>query len=302
MRIVLYADRAYIQSNATETEKDTAMKTRLAAALVASLLTSTAAGHAATINAMTHGGDVGIMISGKLVEGDADRFQQVRMSLTGPLKFVGLNSGGGLIGEAERIAASIYQNVQGVMTVVGDGNRCVSACFLILASGQTKLVSEGAQIGVHNANLDGGDNADGTVRMAKYASALGVPPSIIGRMTVTGSENIAWLSPDEIRSMGATVMPSDKVAVVAPASSGQIQQTASWRDVSCLDVLAGDDLGSRVPEAAQDYLVARHFRNYSGPSRYVDSAMAVYAHCRWHPEEPLKYAISHLLQQKGVSK
>jgi hypothetical protein len=121
-------------------------------------------------------------------------------------------------------------------------------------------------------------------------------------MTVTGSENIAWLSPDEIRSMGATVMPSDKVAVVAPASSGQIQQTASWRDVSCLDVLAGDDLGSRVPEAAQDYLVARHFRNYSGPSRYVDSAMAVYAHCRWHPEEPLKYAISHLLQQKGVSK
>jgi hypothetical protein len=302
MRIVLYADRAYIQSNATETEKDTAMKTRLAAALVASLLTSTAAGHAATINAMTHGGDVGIMISGKLVEGDADRFQQVRMSLTGPLKFVGLNSGGGLIGEAERIAASIYQNVQGVMTVVGDGNRCVSACFLILASGQTKLVSEGAQIGVHNANLDGGDNADGTVRMAKYASALGVPPAIIGRMTVTGSENIAWLSPDEIRSMGATVMPSDKVAVVAPASSGQIQQTASWRDVSCLDVLAGDDLGSRVPEAAQDYLVARHFRNYSGPSRYVDSAMAVYAHCRWHPEEPLKYAISHLLQQKGVSK
>jgi hypothetical protein len=302
MRIVLYADRAYIQSNATETEKDTAMKTRLAAALVASLLTSTAAGHAATINAMTHGGDVGIMISGKLVEGDADRFQQVRMSLTGPLKFVGLNSGGGLIGEAERIAASIYQNVQGVMTVVGDGNRCVSACFLILASGQTKLVSEGAQIGVHNANLDGGDNADGTVRMAKYASALGVPPAIIGRMTVTGSETVAFLTPDELRSMGATVMPSDKVAVVAPASSGQIQQTASWRDVSCLDVLAGDDLGSRVPEAAQDYLVARHFRNYSGPSRYVDSAMAVYAHCRWHPEEPLKYAISHLLQQKGVSK
>jgi hypothetical protein len=294
------------------------MKTRLAAALVASLLTSTAAGHAATINAMTHGGDVGIMISGKLVEGDADRFQQVRMSLTGPLKFVGLNSGGGLIGEAERIAASIYQNVQGVMTVVGDGNRCVSACFLILASGQTKLVSEGAQIGVHNANLDGGDNADGTVRMAKYASALGVPPAIIGRMTVTGSETVAFLTPDELRSMGATVMPSDKVAVAAPAPvahpvsglgvvlpkelSGQIQQTASWRDVSCLDVLAGDDLGSRVPEAAQDYLVARHFRNYSGPSRYVDSAMAVYAHCRWHPEEPLKYAISHLLQQKGVSK
>jgi hypothetical protein len=45
-----------------------------------------------------------------------------------------------------------------------------------------------------------------TVSMAKVAKELGVPPAIIGRMVVTPPNEMVWLSPQELQSMGVTMV------------------------------------------------------------------------------------------------
>jgi hypothetical protein len=112
-------------------------------------------------------------------------------------------------------------------TNVGQGATCASACFLIFAAGATKFANYTAQIGVHGASDQTGretvQSGSATVSMARVAKELGVPAAIIGRMVVTPPNEMVWLSPADLQSMG-TPMVGKASQIPPPPSSSNIQQ------------------------------------------------------------------------------
>jgi hypothetical protein len=110
-------------------------------------------------------------------------------------------------------------------TNVGKNASCASACFLIFAAGNTKFASYEARIGVHGASDEYGNetvqSGAATISMARIAKELGVPSGIIGRMVVTPPDEIIWLMPEDLQSMGTTMVgkPNQtQSAIVAPPS------------------------------------------------------------------------------------
>ena len=91
-------------------------------------------------------------------------------------------------------------------TFVSSRSMCASACFTVFASGSHKDHVAGARIGVHSAAraaYETNDSMAVTLAMARSASALGVPPAIVGRMVSTPPGAMAWLADAELASMGA---------------------------------------------------------------------------------------------------
>ncbi|WP_439402903.1 ATP-dependent Clp protease proteolytic subunit [Bradyrhizobium sp. DASA03068] len=178
------------------------------------LLTAAFSSHAESAEVKVGVGKSGqatIWITGEIVAGDADKFSQSIRQANDSGKFVAnvrLDSPGGNLLEGVKIADAIRFGK--TSTNVGKTAVCASACFLMFAAGATKNASYGAQIGVHGASGENGEEtaASGaaTVSMAKIAKELGVPSAIIGRMVVTSPQDMVWLSPQELQSMGVTMM------------------------------------------------------------------------------------------------
>jgi hypothetical protein len=93
-----------------------------------------------------------IEISGGLSAGAADRFGKLLNSAPS-VRLVVLNSNGGRIFEAEKIAESV--NRKGLDTYVED--RCESACTLILLAGRDRATTPNARIGFHQPDFPGLD-------------------------------------------------------------------------------------------------------------------------------------------------
>jgi hypothetical protein len=178
-------------------------------------------------------GRVTILVNGEISTGDADAFKAAVKQANDAGRLVGnvrLNSNGGSLLEGVKLADAIRYGK--MSTNVGKKATCASACFLVFAAGATKFASYGAQIGVHGASEAGRETVASeaaTVSMAKVAKELGVPPAIIGRMVVTPPTEMVWLTPQDLQSMGATMVGRpDQVAVAAAPnqSPGLPQQTA----------------------------------------------------------------------------
>lgn len=188
--------------------------------------------NAATIMATTskEGKDV-ITLSGEIVEGDSDRLRELVKTANDAGRVVSglrLNSPGGSLLEGAKLADLIRYGK--MASVVANGAKCASACFVAFAAGSEKYVSHNAWVGVHGASVNGRQSGDGTVGMAKVVKELGVPASIIGKMVVTAPDDIVWLTPDELRAMGATMTgkPSQVASPERPAvQTPPLQQTTS---------------------------------------------------------------------------
>lgn len=180
-------------------------------------------------------GRVIIQVSGMIVAGDANLFISAvtQASAAGKsIESVQLNSAGGKLGEAARLAAAI--KFARLTTAVASGAVCASACFLAFAAGEQKFASPGALIGVHKASDQGGveTKASGvaTALMARLAKELGVPSPIVARMLATPPTQIAWLDARELHSMGVkTWGPNVQVtqAAALPEKTAAPQQPAA---------------------------------------------------------------------------
>jgi hypothetical protein len=88
--------------------------------------------------------------------------------------------------------------------------KCASACFLAFAGGTEKYVNYSGKVGVHGVSDENGDESvsaqAATVEMARALKELGVPAGILGKMVTTPPSQILWLSPDDLRSMGTTMV------------------------------------------------------------------------------------------------
>ena len=196
--------------------------------VVASVLQATA--FSAEVKSLSaRDGRITIVITGDIALGDADTFKALVKQANDGGKLVGnlrLNSTGGSLLEGVKLADAVrYAKLS---TNVGKNAVCASACFLVFAAGNSKFASYGAQIGVHGASDQSGNETIGanaaTVSMAKIAKDLGVPPAIIGRMVVTPPTEVVWLSPQDLQSMGTTMI-------------GKPDQVASGNQTSLTDTL-----------------------------------------------------------------
>jgi hypothetical protein len=139
---------------------------------------------------------------------------------------VRLNSSGGNLLEAVKIADIVRQGK--IATAVLSGATCASACFVIFAAGNEKYAHYSSMIGVHGASDRSGretvESGAATVSMARIVRELGVPPPIVGKMVVTPPDQVVWLGPNDLRSMGTTILgkPS-QLATDQTIQSPQIQ-------------------------------------------------------------------------------
>ena len=176
-------------------------------------------------------GRVVVSMSGEIADGDTDRLKAAIKIANDAGKFVSsvrLNSEGGNLLEGVKLAETV--KFAKMATNVGPGATCASACFLVFAAGETKFANYTAQIGVHGASDQAGQetaqSSAATVSMARVAKELGVPAAIIGRMVVTPPSEMVWLSPADLQTMGTTMIGKPAQVSIIDKPAALPQQTA----------------------------------------------------------------------------
>src|SRR5260370_36402466 len=136
---------------------------------------------------------------GPIEEGDAVKFAALPKFDT-----LELDSPGGLVGEALRIAANMDAR-GGIRTVVKPGSSCASACAMALfVSGKTRIVYMGGRIGIHSCAMpDGTPAPECNKAMAANALAHGVPWGVIERFgNYTKPSSMLWLGAEDAECRG----------------------------------------------------------------------------------------------------
>ena len=196
---------------------------------VSLLLTSIcSAGQAASVTSPGADGKTLLTLSGEIIPGDADRLMaEVKAAMDDRRVIAGilLNSPGGNVAESFRLAR-IVRDAK-MAAIVSDGAVCASACFIVFAAGAEKFAAYAARVGVHGAASDRprretDQSRAATIIMARAVKELGVPPGIIGQMVVTPPNEVVWLSPDDLRSMGTTMTGGPEET---PSASAAIPQS-----------------------------------------------------------------------------
>jgi hypothetical protein len=138
--------------------------------------------------------------SGPIEEGDAAQFAALPKFDT-----LQLDSPGGLVGEALRMAANMDAR-GGIRTVVKSGSSCASACAMALfVSGETRIVDMGGRVGIHSCRMPDGTQALECNRgMAANATAHGVPWGVIeGFGKYTKPSSMLWLGAEDAECWGS---------------------------------------------------------------------------------------------------
>ena len=196
----------------------------VASAILISCAIPPAASAATFKSVATKEGKTTILLTGEIVEGDADTLKAAIKTANDAGKLVSgvrLNSQGGNLLEGLKLADAV--RFAKVATNIAGNATCASACFLIYAAGATKFANYTAQVGVHGASDKQGEEtvASGaaTVSMARAAKELGVPAAIIGRMVVTPPNEMVWLTPQDLQSMGTTMVGKPSQTPISPTAT-----------------------------------------------------------------------------------
>jgi ATP-dependent protease ClpP protease subunit len=166
--------------------------------------------HAASITtAVSEAGQTIVLLEGEIELSDSTKLALIVTGLDNQGRAVSalyLNSPGGN-GTADREMASLVKRFR-ISTIVADGTECTSACFTVFAAGHRKFAGHHAQIGVHRTSHKGKESAAAiasTVELAVFIRELGVPPAIVGKLVQTPPDQMAWLTPDDLKSMNVEV-------------------------------------------------------------------------------------------------
>jgi hypothetical protein len=180
-------------------------------ALVASTVVGLDA-DAATLTRRTAEGGADIVLKGDIAPDDADSLAAMLRAIGEdgqPLRALRLDSPGGSLVGAIALAKFIRSHGE-ISTEVDPGATCASACFLAFAAGNPKIAARNSLIGVHGVADGRGEITDETLTatrvMGRISAELGVPAKITDKMAATPPNEIAWLTTDDLRQMGATVV------------------------------------------------------------------------------------------------
>ncbi|MBX9840494.1 MAG: hypothetical protein K2Z80_01670 [Xanthobacteraceae bacterium] len=166
--------------------------------------------HAASFTtAVANDGKTVLLLEGAIERGDSTKLDVLVTALGNQNRTVSalfLDSPGGDGREHYAIAALVKRLK--MSTFVADGAKCASACFTVFAAGHEKYAGSSARIGVHRVSAGRRETSfsfAATIEAAKKTGELGVPPGIIGKLVLTPPAQMAWLSPDDLRSMNVTI-------------------------------------------------------------------------------------------------
>jgi hypothetical protein len=154
-----------------------------------------------------------VLLNGELATGDAGRVRDLLKAAVAagkPVSGIRFNSRGGSLVEAVRLAA-VVQGAK-IATVVAAGATCAAACFIPLIAGNQKFVSATASIGAPGAapHQEPSGKTPAIVRgetpgIVRVVKELGLLDAIVAKMVATSEDDIAWLTLDDLRAMGATM-------------------------------------------------------------------------------------------------
>ena len=104
------------------------------------------------------------------------------------LRVVHLNSAGGRLGEAVKIARLITRRKLDTYTSA----TCASACAVVYAAGHERYLRRGARLGFHRGIFAGNENAEA---MKRLLLAAGIAPAFVDRAVAQPAESI-WYPTD----------------------------------------------------------------------------------------------------------
>jgi hypothetical protein len=107
------------------------------------------------------------------------------------LKLVHLNSGGGRLGEAQKLAQLIRD--RGLSTY--SSASCSSACVIAFLAGQQRWLKNGAKLGFHRENFAGIESSEA---MRKLLLEAGLEPSFVGRAVQPAAASMWYPSLNEL--------------------------------------------------------------------------------------------------------
>ncbi|MBX9840493.1 MAG: hypothetical protein K2Z80_01665 [Xanthobacteraceae bacterium] len=194
--------------------------------------------HAAEFTpAVSEEGQTILLLDGKIEPGDTTRLALLVTALDNRNRTVSalyLNSRAGEHDAAIHMTEVVKRFK--LSTIVADDAECASACFTVFAAGHKKFAGHRAQIGVHRSPMMGQESSfsyAATFRTARTVGEFGVPPVVVGKLVLTPPDQMAWLSPDELRSMNVTIAGSLRrplpVAPPLPAATPAVKPDGiSW--------------------------------------------------------------------------
>ena len=179
--------------------------------------------------------DRSIVISGRIDPGDEVHFLSSlsRLRRGGTIE-VYLSSPGGSVLAAMKIADIVHK--AGLTTQIPYRATCASACVLVFAAGVTRIADADSTIAVHSAGMPGQADVDQemvenggtlavTALMARIMSSYGAPPSVIGKMVLTPTDEAAVLTRADLEAWNVKItrfvpgQESRRPAEVAPPRS-----------------------------------------------------------------------------------
>ena len=158
-----------------------------------------------TIHASDEYGKI-LLVSQAIASGDAKRFETYIDELGYKPDIIALHSPGGLVLEALELGRLIRNRE--FDTMVSSGGYCVSSCPYVLASGKKRIVSSGAQVGVHQHYFDQPGYLpiflavdkiqSGQGKTMEYLKEMGIDPSIMIFGLTTPPDEIYIFLPEEL--------------------------------------------------------------------------------------------------------
>lgn len=140
------------------------------------------------------GAPSGIILSGDIVPGDAEKFSLIAANQPNAVVF--LSSNGGALASAIEIGKVI--KIREYSTAVYNGSYCASSCALIWLSGSRRVIYNGGKVGFHASYKDVGGKfievGVGNALVGHYLSQLGYDRRAVIFVTSAPPKSISWLT------------------------------------------------------------------------------------------------------------
>lgn len=159
---------------------------------------------------VTEGERAGLSLRGAILPGDGARIVAELRAL--PPAFVTLDSPGGSVSDALEIGQAI-RNL-GAETRMTEQAICLSACPYIFVGGTSRVIAEGARLGVHQHSfgqstilptfMAAEDIQRGQAEVLEHLVAMGIDLRIMGPALATPADEIYILTPAELLEWGIT--------------------------------------------------------------------------------------------------
>jgi len=167
-----------------------------------------------------------IELSGRLSEGTAIAVRQLLDAAPG-VQVVHLNSAGGSVAEGYEI----YQLIRDRKLITYTATDCASACTIAFLGGSQRLLSTGARLGFHSANIRGVDqryipaiNAE----MRRTLMSHGAPESFVTKAFSTSADSMWYPTKSELAA-------AKVVTGVVDPDQFALSGVSNWRDQEAIE-------------------------------------------------------------------